>query len=84
MLINSLAGNLHIVEMIRLVVVNKAFRSFQKASLSEKLGLQLHRIQQYHSSSYSATAILLVSSVYGSLLLTKNIVGYVSSKLTSH
>lgn len=38
MLINSLAGNLHIVEMIRLVVVNKAFRSFQKVSLSERLG----------------------------------------------
>ena len=68
MLINTLAGNPHIVEMIRLVVVNKAFRSFQKASLSERLGLQLHRIEQYHSSWYSTTAILLVSSMYGSPL----------------
>ena len=37
MLINSWVGNPHSVEMIRLVVVNKAFHSFQRAcGLSEK------------------------------------------------
>jgi len=41
---SNLVGNPHIVEMIRFVVVNKAYHTFQKASLSEKLGLQLHRL----------------------------------------
>ena len=63
MLINSLVGNPHIVEMLRLVVINKAFHTFQKAILSEKLGFQLHRIEKYHSPSSSNTAILPVSSM---------------------
>ena len=78
MLINSLVGNPHIVEMIGLVVVNKAFHTFQKASLSEQLGFQLHRIEKYHSPWSSNTAILPVSSMYGSPMLTKKIVGYVT------
>ena len=63
MLINSLVGNPLIVEMIRLVVINKAFHTFQKAILSEKLDFQLHRIEKYHSPSSSNTAILPVSSM---------------------
>ena len=63
MLINSLVGNPHIVEMIRLVVINKAFHTFQKAILSERLGFQLYRIEKYHSPSSSNTAILPVSSM---------------------
>ena len=77
MLIDSLLGNPRSVEMIRLVVVNKAFHTFQKASLSEKLGLQLHWIEQYHSNLSSNAALLLVSSMYGSPMLTKKIVANV-------
>ena len=60
--------------MIRLVVVGKAFHTFQEASLSEKLGLQLQWIEQYHSNLSSNAALLLVSSIYGSPMLTKKIV----------
>ena len=78
MLINSLVENPHCVEMIRLVEVNKAFHTFQKASLSEKLGLQLHRIEQYYSNVSSNAAILLVSGIYGSPMLTRKIVANVT------
>ena len=78
MFINSLVGYPHIVDMIRLVVVNKAFHTFEKASLSEKLGVQLHQIGQYHSNSSSNAAILLVRSMYGSLMLTKKMVAKVT------
>ena len=76
MLINSVVGNPHIVEMIRLVVINKAFHTFQKAILSEKLGFQLHRIEKYHSPS---SQILQYSrSAAWPPMLTKKIVGYVT------